>query len=91
MKLVLEDLKIHCKGSTKLFCDNKSDIGPARNPVKHDRTKHIGTDLHFFIKGKLDSGLITTTYIPSRHHLSNVLTKEFTIIKIQPIYLASPA
>jgi hypothetical protein len=87
MKLVLEDLKIHCKGSTKLFCD----IGPARNPVKHDRTKHIGTDLHFFIKGKLDSGLITTTYIPSRHHLSNVLTKEFTIIKIQPIYLASPA
>jgi hypothetical protein len=83
---VLEDLKIHCKGSTKLFCDNKSDIGPARNPVKHDRTKHIETDLifslkglNFFIKGKLDSGLITTTYIPSRHHLSNVLTKSLPL------------
>jgi hypothetical protein len=71
---VLEDLKIHCKGSRELFCDNKSDIGLARNPIQHDRIKHIETDCHF-IKEKLGSGSITTTDIPSRHQLSNVLNK----------------
>lgn len=58
----------------KLFCYNKSTISISHNPVQHDKTKHIEINRHF-IKKKLDSGLIATSYIPSRHQLANVLTK----------------
>ena len=42
-----------------LYCDNKSAISIAHNPMQHDRMKHIEIDRHF-IKDKLDSGLICT-------------------------------
>lgn len=44
MKQILEDLKIQCEGPMKLFCNNKSTISVAHNPVQHDRTKHIEID-----------------------------------------------
>jgi hypothetical protein len=49
-------------------------INIAHNLVQHDRSKHIEIDQHF-IKEKLDSRLVTTTYIPFGHQLVNVLTK----------------
>ena len=58
----------------KLYCDNKSAISIAHNPVQHDRTKHIEIDRHF-IKEKLDNGLICTLYVPIGHQLANVLPK----------------
>jgi len=47
----------------KLFCDNKSAINIAHNPVQHDRTKRIEIDRHF-IKEKLEEGLICLSYVP---------------------------
>ena len=58
----------------KLYCDNKSAISIAHNPVQHDQTKHIEVDRHF-IKEKLDSGLICTPYVPSQGQLADILTK----------------
>ncbi len=74
MKIILDDLKVNYEGSMRLFCDNKSAISIAHNPIQHDRTKHIEIDRHF-IKEKLDCGLITTSYIPTGHQLADVLTK----------------
>jgi len=51
--------------SINIYCDNKSAISIAHNIVQHDTTKHIEIDRHF-LKEKLDSGLITTSYVPSR-------------------------
>ena len=58
----------------KLYCDNKSTIRIAHNSVQPDRTKHIEIDRHF-IKEKLNSGLICTPHVPTRHQLVDVLTK----------------
>ena len=74
LKIILEDLKIKWEGPMKLYCDNKSAISIAHNPVQHDRTKHIEVDRHF-IKEKLDSGLICTPYVPSLGQLADILTK----------------
>ena len=63
LKVILEDLRIKWEGPMRLYCDNKSAISIAHNPVQHDRTKHIEIDRHF-IKEKLDSGLICTPYVP---------------------------
>ena len=55
----------------RLYCDNKSAISIAHNPVQHDKTKHIEVDKHF-IKEKLDSGQICIPYISSSDQLANV-------------------
>lgn len=74
LKIVLEDLRVKWDGPMKLYCDNKSAISIAHNPVQHDRTKHIEIDRHF-IKEKLDSGLICTPYVSTHGQLADILTK----------------
>lgn len=74
LKIILEDLKIKWDGPMRLYCDNKSAISIAHNPVQHDRTKHVEIDRHF-IKEKLESGLICTPYISTHSQLADVLTK----------------
>nr|KYP37079.1 Retrovirus-related Pol polyprotein from transposon TNT 1-94 [Cajanus cajan] len=41
MKIILDDLKVKVDNPVQLYCDNKSAIRIAHNPVQHDRTKHI--------------------------------------------------
>ena len=74
LKIILDDLKIKWETPMKLYCDNKSAINIAHNPVQHDRTKHVEVDRHF-IKEKLESGLICTPYISTENQLADVLTK----------------
>ena len=64
LRIILNDLKVTCEEPMILYCDNNSAINIDHNPIQHDRTKHIEIDQHF-IKEKLDSGLITISYIPS--------------------------
>lgn len=70
--MILNDPKIQCEEPMKLFSDNDLAIIIAHNLVQHDMTKHLEIDRHF-IK-KLDSGLITISYVPSGHQLVDVLT-----------------
>ena len=97
MNIILDDLKIEYVAPMKLFCDNKSAISIAHNPVQHDRTKHIEIDRHF-IKEKLDSGLISTQFVPSELQLADVLTKGLPLerfrdltCKLRMIDIHSPA
>ena len=74
VKIILEDLKISWSGPMRLYCDNKSAISIAHNPVQQDRIKHIEIDRRF-IKEKLESRLICTPYVLTGHQLADVLTK----------------
>ncbi|RVW82773.1 Retrovirus-related Pol polyprotein from transposon RE1 [Vitis vinifera] len=47
LKIILDDLRIKWDGSMKLYCDKKSAINIAHNPIQHDKTKHIEIDKHF--------------------------------------------
>ncbi|GAB2297349.1 hypothetical protein Dimus_038467 [Dionaea muscipula] len=57
-----------------LHCDSQVVIHIAHNLVFHKRTKHIDLDYHF-VHEKLLEGLISLTYVPTRHQLANVFTK----------------
>lgn len=74
LKTILEDLKIKWSGPMRLYCDNKSAINIAHNPIQHDQTKHIEMDRHF-IKEKVESGLVCISYVPTGGQLEDVLTK----------------
>lgn len=71
---LLEELGVNNLTSVTLHCDNQSAIYIAKNPVFHERTKHIEVDCHF-TRDKVLEGLIQLTYLPTQHQLTDVFTK----------------
>lgn len=55
-------------------CDNHSAFHVAKNPVFHERTKHIKLDRHLTCDKVLE-GLIQLTYLPTRSQLADIFTK----------------
>ncbi|KAL0406120.1 UNVERIFIED_CONTAM: hypothetical protein Slati_3925900 [Sesamum latifolium] len=84
LKIIPDDIRSKRDGPMKLYCDYKSAINLAHNLVQHDGTKHIEVDKHF-IKEKLDSGLISTPYMPSSNQLADVLTKGLPTSRFQEL------
>lgn len=74
LKRLLEDLKITACGPIKMLCDNQASISISKDPVQHDRTKHIEIDLHF-ISEKIENKSISIEYVPSHHQVADILTK----------------
>jgi len=68
----------------KLYYDNKFAFGIAHNLVQHDRTKHIKVN-RYFIKEKLDSGLIYTPYVCTQNQIADILTKGLNCINFERI------
>ncbi|WVZ78237.1 hypothetical protein U9M48_025983 [Paspalum notatum var. saurae] len=58
----------------ELKVDNQSAIALARNPVHHDRSKHIDTKF-YFIRECSDRGQIILRHTPSEQQLADILTK----------------
>jgi len=73
-KILLMEVGFDSKDSMRLYCDNKAAISIVRNPVQHDRTKHVEIDRHF-IKEKLRECIICTPYVKTREQLADMLTK----------------
>ncbi|KAI5332920.1 hypothetical protein L3X38_023049 [Prunus dulcis] len=61
-----------------LYCDNTSAIAIARNPVQHDRTKHVEVDRHF-IKEKVDVEIVSFPFISFEYQLADVLKKAVSV------------
>nr|AAO20078.1 putative polyprotein [Oryza sativa Japonica Group] len=74
LRNLLVELKILGNTPMKLLCDNKSAINIANNPVQHDRTKHVEID-RFFIKEKLDEGVLELGFVTSGGQVADCLTK----------------
>ena len=71
---VLKELRVEIDEPMKMFCDNMAAINIAKNPVHHDRTKHVELDRHF-IKEKVEEGLLDLTYTPSNLQVADIFTK----------------
>jgi hypothetical protein len=74
MKGLLLELKLLWRGPSNLWCDNKSVIDIANNPVQHDQTKHVEID-QFFIKEQLDEGTLKLSHVNSKGQIADCLTK----------------
>ncbi|CAA7049128.1 unnamed protein product [Microthlaspi erraticum] len=71
---LLEDMKVQVQHTAKLFCDNKSAIHIATNPVFHERTKHIEIDCHT-VHDQLKSDFLKLMHVTSGNQHADILTK----------------
>ena len=69
-----KDLGFEPKGAVKLYCDSKSAIYIAANPVFHERTKHFESACHN-IRNAIKAGLISTVHFRTNEQLADVLAK----------------
>ncbi|KAK3019564.1 hypothetical protein RJ639_004405 [Escallonia herrerae] len=74
LKGLLAEIGHPSKSSMNMFCDNKSAIQIAENPIQHDRTKHVEVDRHF-IKEKFEAKIIRFPFVKSEEQLAYILTK----------------
>lgn len=74
VKGLIQSFGIQHPGPMQLYCDSKSAIYIASNPVFHERTKHIERDCHH-VRDALKSKLISTTHVSSKNQLADILTK----------------
>jgi hypothetical protein len=57
LQYLFQDLEIFIEQPSLVYCDNKSAIYLAHNPIFHERTKHIEINCHV-IREKIQNGLI---------------------------------
>ena len=58
----------------RLMVDNKSAIALSKNPVHHDRSKHIDTKYHF-VRDCVDRGEVNIDHVGTAEQLADILTK----------------
>jgi hypothetical protein len=68
-----------------LLVDNKATIQLCKNPVFHDRSKHIELKYHF-IREQLEKGHITVDYIDTCDQLADIFTKSLGRVKFQELH-----
>ena len=68
------------KGGHNNFCDNQSTIAMTRNPIYHNRTRHIDTR-HHFIRELVDKGSIKVEYCSSQEQVADLFTKSLSLDK----------
>ena len=74
----LRELGIHIETPVTIHADNKAALALAKNPINHQRTKHIDIR-HHFLRGIINEKKIGLAYIPSKANAADILTKAATV------------
>eukprot|EP00253_Pinus_taeda_P009468 PITA_09468 len=74
LRRMLADMHASQTGPTSLFCDNQGVLKLAKNPVFHERTKHVETHCHY-IRQRVKDGSVQLRYAPTTEQPANIFTK----------------
>ncbi|CAL1382198.1 unnamed protein product [Linum trigynum] len=74
LRKLLKELNMTQEESTKIFVDNKSALALAKNPVFHDRSKHIDTRYHFLRECVVQKE-VALKYVKTEDQIADIFTK----------------
>ena len=77
LRWLLEDFGVSAAAPTPLLSDSTGAISIARDPVKHELTKHIGVDASF-VRAAVQDQILALHYVPSELQLADFFTKAQT-------------
>jgi len=69
-------------GPPMIYGDNQGAIALSKNPVNHQRSKHIDVRYHF-IRTEVNSGKVVVEYCPTADMVADVMTKSVTKVKLR--------
>jgi len=74
LRNLLGKMKMKQEGATQIYVDNKSAIELAKNPVNHERSKHIDVRFHF-IREQVKEGSVELVHVASKEQATDIFTK----------------
>lgn len=77
LRWLLEDFGVSVSMPTPLLSDSTDAISMARDPVKHELSKHVGVDA-FYTRAQVQDGVVAPRYVPSEIQLADLFTKAQT-------------
>lgn len=81
---LLGDLKGEAAEMVELRVDNKSALALSKNPVFHERSKHIEIRYHF-IRECMENGTISGEFVATKDQLADIQTKALGRVKYQEL------
>jgi hypothetical protein len=66
--------------STVIYCDDHSFVKLSKNPVFHDRLKHIDIK-HYILHDKVQRGEVVLQYISTDEQITYILVKPLSKMK----------
>ncbi|KAJ4710130.1 Retrovirus-related Pol polyprotein from transposon TNT 1-94 [Melia azedarach] len=74
LRKMLIDLGFGQINASPIFCDSKSAIAIAKNPVQHGKTKHMKVKFHFLREAERDQE-VCLIHCKSKEQVADILTK----------------
>ena len=74
LRRLLAELGVELPIATEVLEDNQGTIAISKNPVNHNRTKHIDIKYHY-VREAMENKVITLTYCPTKEMVADPLTK----------------
>ena len=81
LSMLVKDFGLESSQPVSIYGDNQGAIALVKNPVTHNKSKHIDIKFHF-IREKYSKRIIELTYIPSSDNLADLMTKPATKVKL---------
>ena len=83
LKQLCMDMQVSIsEGKTVIRIDNQGAINLARNPIHHQRSKHIDIKYHF-IRLEVKEERVSLEYIPTEENIADIFTKPASKGKLQ--------
>ena len=82
LRKILYDLFDLQMDATCIYCNNQSCVKLSKNPVFHDKSKHIEIKYHY-IRDMVQRGAVKLQYVATDKQIADVLTKPLAIVKFE--------